>query len=138
MSESSSTPRTKSHERPLSPHLTIYKPQITSMLSISHRISGVLLSAGLVVFVAWLWCAAYCPEYYTAFSGYATSWWGMLLLLMWSFAFNYHFLNGIRHLFWDMGEGLELEPAIRSGWIVVVGTFAITGLYWWAIMVDYY
>lgn len=134
MPESTSTPRTTMHERPLSPHLTIYKPQITSVLSISHRITGAFLSAGLLVFVAWLWIAAYCPESYAAFMECTSSWWGKSLLAAWSFAFFYHFLNGIRHLFWDMGKGLDLPAATRSGWITVIGSLFVTACVWYALL----
>lgn len=128
------TPRTTMHERPLSPHLTIYKPQITSVLSISHRITGAFLAAGLVVFVAWLWIAAYCPEGYGMFMHYATNCWGQALLAAWSFAFFYHLLNGVRHLFWDMGQGLDLPAATRSGWLVVVGSVVVTASIWYALL----
>lgn len=134
MSESPSTPRTKSHERPLSPHLTIYKPQITSVLSITHRLTGVYLSLGLVVFVAWLWTAAYCPESYPRFVEYSSSLWGQLLLMAWTLAFFYHFINGIRHLFWDMGAGLDLPAATRSGWITIVGSLFITAYLWYGLI----
>lgn len=127
MSESQSLPRVKDHERPLSPHLTIYKlPLTAAIMSITHRITGAFLCAGFGVFVAWLWIAAYQPDCYPAFSEFLTGICGKLLLLAWGGSFAYHFLNGVRHLFWDMGQGLELHAAHRSGLIVITGTLLIT------------
>lgn len=131
MSENPASARNRAHERPLSPHLSVYKlPLTAAIMSITHRITGVALSAGLVLLVAWLWIAAYCPESYESFVSYATSWWGQTFLAGWTLAFFYHLLNGIRHLFWDMGQGLDLPSAHRSGWIVLVGTVFITFFIW--------
>jgi succinate dehydrogenase / fumarate reductase cytochrome b subunit len=131
MSESTTTSRTQPHERPLSPHLTIYKlPLTAAIMSITHRITGVLIAVGLVVFVAWLWIAAYCPKSYAPFVEILTSWCGQTVLAGWTLAFFYHLLNGVRHLFWDMGEGLDLPAAHRSGLIVLVGSVLLTFFIW--------
>lgn len=128
------TSRTKLHERPLSPHLSIYKPQISSFTSITHRFTGIALSAGLVLLVAWLWIAAYCPQSYEGFVAYGQTWWGRILLIGWSFAFFYHLLNGVRHLAWDTGHGIENDSAARSGWLIIGSTIIITALMWVALL----
>lgn len=130
-----SAPRVQAHERPLSPHLSIYRQPLTAgVLSITHRITGVFLSLGLVLFVAWLWLAAYCPDYYPQATAYSTTKWGTGLLMLWSLAFFYHFLNGVRHLGWDMGQGLELAAAARSGWMSLIGSFVITAFIWYMLL----
>lgn len=131
-SKSVTSPNTKN--RPLSPHLTIYKPQITSVLSISHRITGMFLACGLAFLVLTLWFAAYSPSCYTTIVEYAGTWWGIGLLMAWTLAFFYHFLNGMRHLFWDAGHGFELDVVTRSGGIVLVGTPVLTFLVWYMLL----
>lgn len=116
--------------RPLSPHLQIYKPQLTSVLSISHRITGIALAAGTLLLVAWIVGAAKGPDAFAIVSGFLRNPLGLLLLFGWSAALFYHLANGIRHLFWDAGYGFELETAYRSGWIVVGATVVLTGLAW--------
>ena len=116
--------------RPLSPHLQIYKPQLTSVLSISHRITGVGLSVGTLLLVAWIVAAAKGPDAFAIVSGFMRNPIGLLLLFGWSVALFYHLANGIRHLFWDAGYGFEIETAYRSGWIVVGATIGLTALTW--------
>lgn len=116
--------------RPLSPHLQIYRPQITSILSIIHRMTGVGLTLGVVLVVWWLLAAAIGPEYFAAVDGFMTSWIGLLVLLGSTWALAYHALNGIRHLFWDMGYGYELETVDRSGIAVVIGSGVLTAFLW--------
>jgi len=116
--------------RPLSPHLQIYRPQITSILSIIHRMTGVGLTLGVVLVVWWLLAAAIGPGYFAAVDGFLTSWIGLLVLLGSTWALAYHALNGIRHLFWDMGYGYELETVNRSGIAVVIGSGVLTVLLW--------
>ena len=110
--------------RPLSPHLTIYRPQYTSLLSILHRATGVGLTLGAVCVVWFLIAAATGEEYYNTINGLMTSWFGYLVWIGLTWALCYHFCNGIRHLFWDMGYGFELEQAWRSG-LMVVGASAV-------------
>lgn len=112
-------------ERPLSPFL-IYKPQLTSVLSFSHRATGVALSVGTVFLVWWLVAAASGDEAFAAAQWFFGSWLGLLLLLGWCFAFFFHLCNGIRHLFWDAGLGFELRTAYASGWTVVVASGVLT------------
>jgi succinate dehydrogenase / fumarate reductase cytochrome b subunit len=119
-----------SAERPLSPHLQVYRPQWTSVLSISHRATGVALSAGAVVLVWWLAAAAGSAEYYASFQGIAGSVIGQLLLFGWTFCLMYHLCNGLRHLMWDAGHWLELEQARKSGTHVVITSVALTVICW--------
>ncbi len=107
--------------RPLSPHLTIYRFAYTMALSILHRITGVALAVGLLVLVLWLGALAGGADTYATFRQFAGSWMFQLLLALWLVAFVYHFANGIRHLFWDAGMGLERAQARRSAAIVLVG-----------------
>jgi succinate dehydrogenase / fumarate reductase cytochrome b subunit len=119
------------HDRPLSPHISIYRWPITMALSIMHRISGVALSIGLIALVAWLYDAASGPEAYAVFSGVMGSAVGKLMLIGWSLVFFYHLSNGVRHLFWDMGRGFEKEQANRSSWWVLAATAILTVAFWW-------
>jgi len=116
--------------RPLSPHLQVYRPQITSVLSIMHRFTGVALSAGTLLLVAWLVAAAKSAGAYAAVAGFIGSWIGLILLFGWTAALFFHLLNGIRHLAWDAGYGFELPEVHASGWTVVAGTAALTVLAW--------
>ena len=117
-------------DRPLSPHLQVYTPQLTSVLSIMHRITGVALAVGTLLLVYWLAAAAGGPESYAAAQDFIGSIIGRLLLFGWTVALFYHLANGIRHLFWDAGYGYELPTVYRSGWLVVAATAALTLLSW--------
>jgi succinate dehydrogenase / fumarate reductase cytochrome b subunit len=119
-----------SHPRPISPHLQIYKPQLTSVTSILHRISGVALSLGLLALVYWLIAAALGEASFDRAEAIAGSWLGRLALFGWTLAFFYHLLNGIRHLVWDAGRGFELPAAYRSGWAAIIGTVILTVIAW--------
>lgn len=114
--------------RPLSPHLTIYRPQYTSVLSILHRITGVALSLGAGLVVWWLVAAATGPDYFAYADGMLTSWAGQIVLIGSAWALCYHTANGIRHLFWDMGYGFALGTAEKSGYAVVVASVVLTVL----------
>ncbi len=120
------------HGRPLSPHISIYRWPITMVLSILHRATGIAMSVGLIVLVAWLFDAASGPEAYAVFQSAMGSLLGKLLLIGWSLAFFYHLSNGVRHLLWDTGRGMEKDQANRSSWVVLVGTLVLTALFWWA------
>lgn len=119
-----------SAERPLSPHLQVYRPQWTSVLSISHRATGVALSVGGIALVWWLAAAAGSPEGHESFSGIAGSIIGRLALFVWTFCLFYHMFNGIRHLMWDAGKWLELEQARKSGMHVVISAVVLTVVSW--------
>ncbi|MEO0369439.1 MAG: succinate dehydrogenase, cytochrome b556 subunit, partial [Pseudomonadota bacterium] len=106
--------------RPTSPHLFIYSPQLTSMLSILHRGTGVFLAFGTVMLVAWLLALASGPEAYNDFGMVLSHPIVLLLMLGWGFSIFYHLCNGIRHLFWDVGMGYDLKQVYRSGMIVLL------------------
>jgi len=120
--------------RPLSPHLQIYRPQITSVLSITHRMTGVFLSIGSVFLAAWLWAAAYSEGYYLFWQSIIVEWYGIAALVAWTLAFYYHLCNGIRHLFWDMGRGFSIPNVTRSGIAVIVFAITLTALTWYNIV----
>jgi succinate dehydrogenase / fumarate reductase cytochrome b subunit len=117
-------------ERPLSPHLQIYRPQLTSVLSISHRLSGIALSVGALLLVYWLAAAAGGEAAFATAQALLGSVVGRVLLFGWSLALFYHLANGIRHLVWDAGFGFELPTVYRSGWAVVAFTVAATLVAW--------
>ncbi len=117
-------------KRPLSPHLQVYRPQLTSVLSISHRITGVALSVGTLLLVYWLAAAAIGPDSFARAQAFIGSWFGQLLLFGWSVALFYHLSNGIRHLFWDAGKGFELRQVYASGYAVLASTAVLTALAW--------
>jgi succinate dehydrogenase / fumarate reductase cytochrome b subunit len=121
---------TSDSKRPLSPHLQVYRPQLTSVLSITHRLTGVALAVGTLLLVYWLAAAASGPDSYAAAQEFVGSFLGRLLLFGWSLALFYHLLNGIRHLFWDAGMGFELETAYLSGKAVVAGSVLLTLVAW--------
>ena len=125
-----------SHPRPLSPHLQVYRWQLTSVLSILHRASGVFLALGVVPLVGWLVAAAAGPAWFDCAQQIAGSIIGRTLLFVWTGAFFYHLLNGLRHLAWDAGWGFELSTTYRTGWAVLVVSTVLTivawGLGYWA------
>jgi len=116
--------------RPLSPHLQIYRPQLTSMLSILHRATGIALAVGALYLAVWVMCAAASPRAYAVFQDFNTSILGRFVLGGWLFSTFFHLCNGIRHLFWDAGYGFEIKDAYRSGWIVVAVALIATILSW--------
>lgn len=119
--------------RPLSPHLQIYRPQLTSVLSILHRLTGVFLAVGLLALVYWLSAMSQGSESYLGATLIMGSLPGKLLLLGWALSFFFHLLNGIRHLFWDAGKGFELSQVYSSGWMVILGAVVLTVVTWFAI-----
>lgn len=116
--------------RPISPHLQIYRPQLTSVLSILHRLTGVVISFGIPFLVYWVWTIAKGPEDYASGQVLFGSIIGRTLLLGWTFCFYYHLCNGIRHLFWDIGRGFELVSVYRSGWVAVAAASVMTLATW--------
>ncbi len=117
-------------ERPLSPHLEIYKPQLTMVLSITHRFTGVGLAVGTLFLTWWLIAAAMGPEAYGFTQWIYGTWLGTLVLFGFSVSLCYHLCNGIRHLFWDVGMGYEIETVYRSGWSVLAATAVLTFAAW--------
>jgi succinate dehydrogenase / fumarate reductase, cytochrome b subunit len=127
-----SNPSAKQH-RPLSPHLSVYKPQITSVMSILHRLTGVFLALGSLVFAVWIFGAAYDESLYLAMQECFESVLGTLALIAWSAAFYYHLCNGIRHMFWDSGRGFALPTVTRSGVAVLLAATMMTFATWMAV-----
>ena len=117
-------------ERPLSPHLQIYRWSVTMFSSIFHRFTGIALGAGTLVVAWWLIATAMGPSAYADFAAVAGHWFGQLVLLGFTVAFTYHLLNGIRHLFWDSGLGFEKATARFTGWLVVILTGVLTVAVW--------
>lgn len=119
-----------SHPRPTSPHLQVYRPQLTSVLSILHRLTGIFLAVGVLALLYWLVAAAAGTEAFDQAQGLAGSIVGRTLLFLWTGAFFYHLLNGVRHLAWDAGWGFELSTTYRSGWAVLVGATILSLAAW--------
>jgi succinate dehydrogenase / fumarate reductase cytochrome b subunit len=116
--------------RPLSPHLQVYRWQLTMFLSILHRATGFGLALGAVLLAAWLLSAVKGPEAFAQFHAFAESPLGKTMLFCWLYALVFHFLNGIRHLVWDTGRWLQLKSAYASGYAVFFGSIIVTVLIW--------
>lgn len=116
--------------RPLSPHLSVYRWPITMTLSILHRMTGVGMSFGLIVFSIWLIQAAAGPEQYQYFRVALSHPIGIGLLIAWTFAFFLHLGNGIRHLVWDLGYGFEKSQANASAYFVLFMAAVLTAVFW--------
>jgi succinate dehydrogenase / fumarate reductase cytochrome b subunit len=116
--------------RPISPHLQVYKPQISSALSIFHRITGCALGAGTLLLTLWLVCAASGDNAFSIIQAFLASWIGLLILIGFTAALFYHFCNGIRHLAWDAGHGYELPTMHRTGYLVLAATVVLTVAFW--------
>ncbi|MEO0034100.1 succinate dehydrogenase, cytochrome b556 subunit [Phaeospirillum tilakii] len=117
-------------DRPLSPHIQIYKMPFTAVLSISHRITGVVMAVGTAVLAYWLVAAASGPDSFATAQAVLGSVPGRILLFGWSLALFYHLCNGIRHMFWDAGLGFEIRDAQRSGLATVAAALVLTALAW--------
>jgi succinate dehydrogenase / fumarate reductase cytochrome b subunit len=133
MSTKTSAQNTK-RERPLSPHLQVYKPQMTSMLSILHRLTGVGLTVLLAAFVWMVIAAATGPEAYAYFIEMASTKVGFGLLIAGSFGVFFHLCNGIRHLVWDTGHFFEINCARNAGYLVLVVSLGLTGGMWYWLL----
>lgn len=118
------------HQRPLSPHLSIYRWQLTMALSILHRASGVFLSIGAVLMVAVLMSVAMGASYFEKIQAWLAHPIGLILLAGWTFALYLHLANGVRHLIWDAGLGLEKHTANQSGFYVIAFAVAATVATW--------
>ena len=115
-------------ERPLSPHMSIYRPQLTSTLSILHRITGVGMALTALLIVWWFIAAASGADYFAFVDGILTSWIGVLVMVASLWAFWFHFFNGIRHLRWDAGVGMGIGETARSGKMAVALSIIMTAL----------
>ncbi len=116
--------------RPLSPHLQVYKPQLTSVLSIMNRISGVATSVGTLMMVWWLVASAGSAHAFAVMQAFMGSFVGIILLFGWTVALMYHLVGGLRHLAWDAGYGFDLPQAYASGWAAIIATAVLTVLIW--------
>jgi len=119
-----------SNSMPTSPTIGVYRWQITMTLSILHRVSGLVLLSGALGLVYWLLALAMGPIAFARAGWFFHSWIGQVLLCVWSLAFFFHLLNGIRHLIWDAGYGFTKRVYRSSGWIVVVCALVLTGFAW--------
>ena len=116
--------------RPLSPHLQIYRPMLTMMMSIFHRITGSALYFGTLLFAWWLIAAASGPEQFALASAFFGSWIGRLVLFFYTWALIHHMLGGVRHLFWDTGSGFEIPTIEFTARAAIVGSLSLTLLVW--------
>ncbi|NII09093.1 succinate dehydrogenase, cytochrome b556 subunit [Oleiagrimonas sp. C23AA] len=116
--------------RPISPHLTWYKPQITSVLSIMHRFTGIALAAGALALAWWVVAVAIGGEVFTGTTAVYTSVIGQIVLALWTLALAFHMSNGIRHLCWDAGWGFQMRQVRSSGWLTLAMTVILTALVW--------
>ena len=116
--------------RPLSPHLQVYKPQMTTMLSILHRMTGVANTIGLFFISWWLVATVTGEDHYETFIEFITSPLGKLMLFGWTFSVIYHMCNGIRHLFWDTGKLFKIQDATKAGYTVLVIALILTAIIW--------
>lgn len=120
-------------ERPLSPFMIgqVYKPQITSVLSILHRATGVALAVGALVLAGWLLAIAGSADWFEHFRRFLAAWYGQVLLFAFTACLAYHLFNGLRHLAWDMGKGFDIPDVYKSGYAVILLTVLTTGGLWW-------
>jgi len=116
--------------RPLSPHLTIYKPQITSLLSISHRITGIIQSIGLVIIFTVIILIFVSTEGLIFLDFISQSFIGKIFFIFYTFSLLYHTLNGIRHLIWDLGFGFDMKNVNFSGYSIIFLTFILNTILW--------
>lgn len=117
-------------KRPMSPHLQIYKLPITAKLSVLHRGTGVVLTLGLILLVLIIAAIASGESAWASIRWLVSSWFGYLVLIGFTASLYYHFCNGIRHLFWDIGKGLDLKTAEKSAVVVLVATVILTVITW--------
>jgi len=117
-------------QRPLSPNMQIYRPQLTSALSIVNRLTGILLSIAAIGLVIWLVAGAAGPQAYAIVKAAIASWTGQVILFAFTFAFFLHLFGGIRHLVWDTVHGFELRTIYMSGWTVVAASVVMTVVAW--------
>jgi succinate dehydrogenase / fumarate reductase, cytochrome b subunit len=117
-------------ERPLSPHLQIYRPMLSMMMSIMHRITGVALSAGIILLVWWFTAASISDDYFNLVNGFFAHWFGRLVLFGFTWALMHHMLGGLRHFIWDTGHGFALN---KVEWLVranLIGSILLAVLIW--------
>lgn len=121
---------TQKVQRPLSPHLQVYRLPLTALMSISHRATGAGLAVGTILVAAFLIAAATGEAEYNFVMGLATSMLGKIILFLWSAALYFHMCNGIRHMFWDIGKNFNKKKAHQSNFYVLIGAFLLTAITW--------
>ncbi len=124
------TEKTHPAKRPLSPHLQIYKPMLTMMLSIAHRLTGIGLYFGALLFIWWLMAAASGPSYFDYVNGLFSTILGKLILILATWGFFHHLLGGIRHFIWDFGKGFELNQVEFMARANLIGSIGLTAIVW--------
>jgi succinate dehydrogenase / fumarate reductase cytochrome b subunit len=117
-------------ERPLSPHLSIYRRHVNMVMSILHRITGAALYFGTLLLAAWLIAAAMGEREYEAFAGVASHPLGLIVLFGYTWALVHHMLGGIRHLIWDTGRGFEIWQVNALSWLTILGSIVLTLVLW--------
>ena len=117
-------------KNPLSPHLQIYRWHISSLLSITHRISGVINLLALILIFLWLLTFSLGENNYELFLSIINSFFGKFILIGFTWSMSFHLLSGVRHLFWDLGYGFEIKTANISGIIVIISSLALTIIFW--------
>jgi succinate dehydrogenase / fumarate reductase cytochrome b subunit len=127
-------PEPRVRERPLSPHLQVYRWQVQMVTSILHRATGIVLALGMLGLVWGLLALAAGPERWAAFAACAGSPFGKLVLLGFSWALAYHLINGIRHLVQDAGQGYAIPDFVRSSWLSIIGSFVLVALAWGVVL----
>ena len=120
----------KNNKNPLSPHIQIYRWHISSLISITHRISGILNFLGLILIFFWLFILSYKESNYEIFLSIINSYVGQFVLIGFTWSMTFHLLSGIRHLIWDMGYGFEIKIANRSGIAVILSSLILTTIFW--------
>jgi succinate dehydrogenase / fumarate reductase cytochrome b subunit len=128
--DNTATPVLEKKERPMSPHLGIYRWQLTMMLSIIHRATGIALSVGTILVCALLIGLASGPESFNMVRGFCSSPLGIVVMIGWTWSLFFHLCNGIRHLMWDIGWGFEIPRAYATGWTVVALSLILTMATW--------
>jgi len=126
----------RTRERPLSPHLQIYRPQINMVMSILHRITGAALYVGSLLLAWWLLAAATGPDYFAYVNGLFATWQGMIVLAGYSWALIHHMLGGLRHFVWDTGSGLDIGSVDLLSWSTIVLSVLMTAALWLYIGVE--
>ncbi|RPE81781.1 succinate dehydrogenase, cytochrome b556 subunit [Vulcaniibacterium tengchongense] len=124
-------------ERPLSPHLQVYRWQVQMVTSILHRGTGMVLAFGSLLFAWGLLALAAGPEHWARFGGFARSPLGFLILFVWSWSLAFHLINGVRHLVQDAGYAFDIPGFVRNSWISVIGSLVLTALIWLGAMMQW-
>ncbi|MGL4488328.1 MAG: succinate dehydrogenase, cytochrome b556 subunit [Rhizobiaceae bacterium] len=121
---------TAKNKRPLSPHLSIYKPIPTMVMSIAHRLTGVALYFGTLIMAWWLFAAATSESYFDFVQAFLGSWFGRLVLFGFTWALVHHMLGGIRHLIWDTGRLFDKDTSTKLAYATIIGSVLLTVLIW--------